>query len=160
MFKLLVGFPSVKELADIVNMTQITMDETATAVVNGETILAMRKLAKEVPVVPDVLYYAMRLVSRTHPELPDSGEVAKKYVKYGCSPRAGQALITAAKVRALIDGRFNVSYEDIDALAYPVLRHRMKVNYAALNEKLTVDDVIAKLIEENAKDKGSGKLDA
>ena len=57
-------------------------------------------------------------------------------------------------MRALIDGRFNVSYEDIDALAYPVLRHRMKVNYAALNERLSVDDVIAKLIEENAKEKG------
>ena len=160
MFKILVGFPSVKELADIVNMTQITMDETANAVVNGETILKMRELAKEVPVVPDVLYYAMRLVSRTHPELDDSGEVAKKYIKYGCSPRACQAFITAAKVRVLIEGRFNVSYEDIDALAYPVLRHRMKINYAAMNEKLTVDDVITKLIEENAKDKNSGKLDA
>ena len=159
MFKLLVGFPSVKELADIVNMTQITMDETANAVVDGPTILAMRELAKDVPVVPDVLYYAMRLVARTHPELPDSGETAKKYVKYGCSPRAGQALITCAKVRALIDGRFNVSYEDIDELAYPVLRHRMKINYTAINERLSVDDVISKLIAENAKDKGTGKLD-
>ncbi len=159
MFKLLVGFPSVKELADIVSMTQITMDETANAVVDGKTILEMRELAKSVPVVPDVLYYAMRLVSRTHPELDGCGEVAKKYIKYGCSPRAGQALITAAKVRALIDGRYNVSYADIDALAYPVLRHRMKINYTAINEKLTVDDVIAKLIAENAKDKGTGKLD-
>ena len=159
MFKLLVGFPTVEELADIVNMTQITMDETANAVVDGPTILAMRELAKNVPVVPDVLYYAMRLVTRTHPELPDCGETTKKYVKYGCSPRAGQALITAAKVRALIDGRFNVSYEDIDELAYPVLRHRMKVNYTAINERLTVDDIITKLIAENAKEKGSGKLD-
>ncbi|MDE5667684.1 MAG: MoxR family ATPase [Clostridia bacterium] len=159
MFKLLVGFPSVKELADIVNMTQITMDETATSVVDGETILGMRELSKSVPVVPDVLYYAMRLVARTHPELPDSGETAKKYIKYGCSPRAGQAIITAAKVRALIEGRFNVSYEDINALAYPVLRHRMKINYAAINEKLTVDDVITKLIAENNHDKGTGKLD-
>ncbi len=159
MFKLLVGFPSVRELADIVNMTQITLEETANAVVDGKTILQMRELAKSVPVVPDVLYYAMRLVARTHPELPDSGDTAKKYIKYGCSPRAGQALITAAKVRALIDGRFNVSYADIDELAYPVLRHRMKVNYTAINEKLTVDDVITKLIAENAKDKNSGKLD-
>jgi MoxR-like ATPase len=159
MFKLLVGFPSVKELADIVNMTQITMDETATSVVDGETILGMRELSKSVPVVPDVLYYAMRLVARTHPELPDSGETAKKYIKYGCSPRAGQAIITAAKVRALIEGRFNVSYDDINALAYPVLRHRMKINYAAINEKLTVDDVITKLIAENNHDKGTGKLD-
>ena len=159
MFKLLVGFPSVKELADIVNMTQITMEETANAVVDGDTILKMRELAKTVPVLPDVLYYAMRLVARTHPELADSGDTAKKYIKYGCSPRAGQALITAAKVRALIEGRYNVSYDDIDALAYPVLRHRMKVNYTAINEKLTVDDVIAKLLVENRKDKGTGKLD-
>lgn len=159
MFKLLVGFPSVKELADIVAMTQITLDETANAVVDGKTILEMRSLAKTVPVAADVLYYAMRLVSRTHPELDDSGEVAKKYIKYGCSPRAGQALITAAKVRALIDGRYNVSYEDINELAYPVLRHRMKVNYTAINEKLSVDDVIKMLIAENAKEKNSGKLD-
>ena len=135
------------------------MDETANAVVDGETILSMRELAKSVPVLPDVLYYAMRLVARTHPELEDSGDVAKKYIKYGCSPRAGQALITAAKVRALIEGRYNVSYEDISALAYPVLRHRMKINYAAINEKLTVDDVITKLLVENEKDKGTGKLD-
>lgn len=160
MFKLLVGFPSVKELADIVSMTQITMEETADSVVDGATILEMRALAKTVPVAPDVLYYAMRLVARTHPELGDSGETAKKYVKYGCSPRAGQALITAAKVRALIDGRYNVAYGDIDALAYPVLRHRMKINYTAINERLTVDDVIARLIAENAKEKGTGKLDA
>ena len=159
MFKLLVGFPSVKELADIVNMTQVTMEETANAVVDGETILAMRELAKSVPVLPDVLYYAMRLVARTHPELDDSGDTAKKYIKYGCSPRAGQALITAAKVRALIEGRYNVAYEDIEALAYPVLRHRMKINYAAINEKLTVDDVITKLLIENSKEKGTGKLD-
>ena len=160
MFKLLVGFPSVKELADIVSMTQITMEETADSVVDGATILEMRELAKTVPVAPDVLYYAMRLVARTHPELGDSGETAKKYVKYGCSPRAGQARITAAKVRALIDGRYNVAYGDIDALAYPVLRHRMKINYTAINERLTVDDVIARLIAENAKEKGTGKLDA
>lgn len=156
MFKLLVGFPSVGELADIVSMTQITLDETATAVVDGKTILEMRELAKAVPVASDVLYYAMRLVARTHPELPDSGDVAKKYLKYGCSPRAGQALITAAKVRALMNGRFNVSYEDINELAYPVLRHRMKINYTAINEKLTVDDIIAKLVAENAKDKDKG----
>ena len=160
MFKLLVGFPSVEELADIITMTQITMEETATPVVDGKTILEMRQLAKSVPVVPDVLYYTTRLVARTHPELADSGETAKKYLKYGCSPRAGQALITAAKVRALISGRYNVSYDDIDALAYPVLRHRMKVNYTAINEKLSVDDIISKIISENKREKNSGKLDS
>jgi MoxR-like ATPase len=77
--------------------------------------------------------------------------VAKKYIKYGASPRAAQALITCAKVRALINGNYNVSYEDINALAAPVLRHRIKINYAAVNDKLTVDDVVAQLIKATKK---------
>lgn len=148
MLKLIMKFPSEKELADIVNMTQITMDETATAVIDGATVLEMRSIAKELPVIEDVLNYAVNLVTNTHPELENSSEIAKKYLKYGASPRAVQALITCAKVRALINGNYNVSYEDIDALAYPVLRHRIKVNYAAVNDKLTVDDVLAKLLAE------------
>ncbi len=150
MFKLTVGFPSNAELADIVKMTQITMAETAEAVINGEEILEMRALAASVPVVDEVLMYAVDLVANTHPEL-DSTPSTKKYVKYGASPRAAQGLITAAKVRALMQGRFNVSYEDIEVLAYPVLRHRMKVNYTAVNDKLGVDDVISMIIKETKK---------
>ena len=142
MFKLIMKFPSVKELADIVNMTQITMAETASAVVDGATILEMRELAKRVPVIDEVLSYAMNLVSNTHPELESSPEAAKKYARYGASPRAAQNLITCAKVRALMNGNYNVSYEDIDALALPVLRHRIKINYNAVNEHLSVDDVL------------------
>ena len=108
----------------------------------------MRELAKDVPVVEDVLKYAMNLVAFTHPEIKETSETAKKYIKYGASPRAGQALITAAKIRALINGNYNVSYEDIDALAYPVLRHRIKVNYNAINDRLGVEDVIEQLIKE------------
>jgi len=150
MFKLIVGFPSNSELADIVKMTQITMAETAEAVINGEEILEMRALAASVPVVDEVLMYAVDLVANTHPEL-DSTPSTKKYVKYGASPRAAQGLITAAKVRALMQGRYNVSYEDIEALAYPILRHRMKVNYTAVNDKLGVDDVISMIIKETKK---------
>lgn len=151
MFKLIVEFPSVAELADIVNMTQITMDETATAVIDGPTVLEMRELAKTVPVAEDVLNYTVNLVSGTHPELKETSETAKKYIKYGASPRAAQALITAAKVRALMNGNYNVSYEDINALAYPVLRHRIKVNYTAINENLNVDGVIGLLLNEYKK---------
>ena len=149
MFKLNMEFPTISELKSIVDMTQITMDETAEGVVNGEAILKMRELAKAVPCVDDVIVYAMTLVSNTHPELSESPLATKKYVKYGASPRAGQALITAAKVRALMNGSFNVSYDDIDALAYPVLRHRMKTNYNAINEHLSIDDVIGLLLKEN-----------
>ena len=80
-----------------------------------------------------------------------NSEEAKKYIKNGASPRAAQALITCAKVRALINGNYNVSYEDIDALAYPVLRHRIKINYNAINDRMTVEDVIEQLIKENKK---------
>lgn len=151
MFKLIMRFPGLDELADIVKMTQITMDETANAVINGKAILEMRALAATVPVMDEILYYTMRLVSATHPELTDSPDCAKRYIRYGASPRAAQALITAAKVRALVNGSYNVSYEDINALAAPVLRHRIKINYNAINDHLTVDEVIAMLVKETTK---------
>lgn len=151
MFKLLMQFPTVKELVDIVNMTQITLDESAEAVVDGPTILEMRELAKTVPVIDEVMNYAVSLISHTHPEIEHTSETAKKYIKNGASPRAAQAIITCAKVRALMNGNYNVSYEDINALACPVLRHRIKINYNAVNDKLTVDDVINRLLDENRK---------
>ena len=148
MFKLIVNFPSAKDLADIVNMTQITLEETANSVIDGATIMEMRELAKSVPVIDAVLDWTVNLVSNTHPELDKTSATAKKYIRYGASPRAAQALITCAKVRALMNGKFNVSYNDIKALAYPVLRHRIKLNYSAISDKLTVDDVIKQLISE------------
>ena len=148
MFKLIMKFPSDKELMDIVKMTQITMAENAEVAMDGRDILEMRELASQVPVMDEVLDYAVRLVSGTHPEISGASDTAKKYIKYGASPRAAQALITCAKVRALMNGNFNVSYADVEALALPVLRHRIKINYTAINDKLTVDGVIAKLIGE------------
>ena len=150
MFKLIMNFPANSELVDIVKMTQITMEETAKAVVGGEDILEMRDLASTVPVIDEVLDYAIRLVANTHPELENASSTATKYIKYGASPRAAQALITCAKVRALMNGNYNVSYADIDALAHAVLRHRIKINYNAVNDKLSVDDVIDLLLKETA----------
>ena len=152
-FKVIMSFPSAKELGDIVNRTQKNRNENATKVVDGPRIRERRKLAQEVPVIPEVLDYARNLVSHTHPELDEGGEVAKKYIRYGASPRAAQALITGSKIRALIHCNYNVSYDDIDALAYPVLRHRIKINYNAINEGLTIDKVIGLLIKENRKNK-------
>ncbi|MBQ4071444.1 MAG: MoxR family ATPase [Clostridia bacterium] len=148
MFKLIMKFPEVDELEQIVAMTQKTMEETANAVVDGKAILDMRALAATVPVIPEIMNYTMRLVANTHPERTASVAAAHKYVKYGASPRAAQALITAAKVRALLKGNYNVSYEDIDELAFPVLRHRIKTNFNAGNEHLSTDDVIKLLIKE------------
>ena len=97
-----------------------------------------------------VLEYAIALVASTHPEI-EGNDVAFKYIRYGASPRAAQAIITAAKVRALMHGNYNVSYDDIDALAAPVLRHRIKLNYSAINDRLTTDDVIAMIVKETKK---------
>ena len=144
-------FPTSSELADIVKMTQITLDETAQTVIDGATIMEMRQLASQVPVIDDVLNFAIRLVTNTHPEIDNPSNTASKYIKYGASPRAAQALITCAKVRALVNGRYNVSYADIEALARPVLRHRIKINYNAVNEHLTVDEVIDLLVKESKK---------
>ena len=152
-FKLIMKFPTKADLVDIVKMTQITMAETAEAVINSEDILEMRALASTVPVIDEVLNYTINLVTATHPEIDDACATAKKYIKYGSSPRAAQALITMSKVRALINGNYNVSYEDINALAYSVLRHRIKINYNAVNDHLTVDDVIGLLIKEAKKAK-------
>ncbi len=148
MFKLVVGFPTAEELAAIVNMTQETMQEQAQAVLTGEELLQMRATAKEIPVMDEVLSYAMKLVTATHPEVEGALEFTRKYIRFGASPRAAQALITAGKVRALMAGRYNVSYEDIETLALPVLRHRVKPGFAAVTEKLSADELIVRLLQE------------
>ena len=151
MFKLLVPDPSVDELMDIVAMTQKTMAEVADAACSGEDLMRMRKTANEIPVANEVLRYAMILTSATHPDSQVAAAAAKKYIRVGASPRAGQALISSAKVKALIDGRFNVAYSDVDELAYPVLRHRIKLNFEAIAEGLSADDIIREIVAEVAK---------
>lgn len=148
MFKLIVKNPDVDELMNIVSMTQKTMEETADAVCSGEQLLAMRRTANQIPVAEEVLRYAMTLCSATHPDSSCASQAAKKYVRLGASPRAGQALISAAKVRALLNGRFNVSYSDLNTLAYPVLRHRIKLNFEAITERVSADDVVTMILDE------------
>ena len=108
----------------------------------------MRRTANQIPVAAEVLKYAMTLISATHPDSECATEAAKKYVRVGASPRAGQALISAGKVMALIKGRFNVSYSDINTLAYPVLRHRIKLNFEAVAERISADEIIKLIVEE------------
>ena len=148
MFKLIVPNPGLEELMQIVDMTQKTMAEVAEAACSGEELLEMRATANQIPVAEDVLRYAMTLCSATHPDSECATEAAKKYVRLGASPRAGQALISAAKVRALMHGRFNVAYSDLNALAYPVLRHRMKMNFEAIAARVSPDAVITMIIKE------------
>ena len=151
MFKLLVPTPSVEQLMSIVSMTQKTMAETADAACNAEELLQMRATANQIPVAEEVLRYAMVLTAATHPDSECASEAAKKYIRVGASPRAGQALISAGKVKALIKGRFNVSYSDINELALPVFRHRIKLNFEAVAERISADEIIKMIVEEVSK---------
>ena len=151
MFKLIVPNPSLDELMQIVNMTQATMAEVASSVCSGAQLLEMRKTANQIPVADDVMKYAMTLCAATHPTGDCASDAAKKYVRLGASPRAGQALISAAKVKALMKGRYNVAYSDLNELAAPVLRHRMKMNFEAISERISPDDVVRMIVAEVSK---------
>lgn len=151
MFKLIVPNPSLDELMEIVNMTQKTMAEVADAVCTGDQLLQMRETANQIPVAEEVMKYAMTLCSATHPDSDCASEAAKKYVRLGASPRAGQALISAAKVKALMRGRFNVSYGDVNELAAAVLRHRLKLNFEAIAERVSADDIVKSIVAEVGK---------
>lgn len=151
MFKLVVPNPSLDDLMSIVTMTQKTMAEVAEPACTGEQLLQMRETANQIPVAEEVMRYAMTLCAATHADSEFASEAAKKYIRLGASPRAGQALISAAKVKALMKGRFNVAYSDINELAYPVLRHRMKLNFEAVAEKVSADQIIGQIVAEVAR---------
>ena len=157
MFKIIVNNPSLEELMGIVNMTQKTMGEVAEAACNAEELMEMRRTANAVPVADEVLRYAMTVCSATHPDGECATQTAKKYIRLGASPRAGQAMISAAKVKALMQGRFNVSYNDINELALPVLRHRIKLNFEAIADRVSPDEIIRMILDELA---GKGKTAA
>ena len=148
MFKILVPNPSLDELMTIVNLTQKTMAEVADTVCSGDELLKMRETANNIPVANDVLTYAMIIVAATHPTGEYASETAKKYLRLGASPRAGQAFISAGKVKALIKGRYNVAYEDIDDVAKMILRHRIKLNFEAIAERISPDEIIDEILNE------------
>ena len=109
-----------------------------------EQLLEMRHVVRMVPLAPHVREYAVQLVLATHPENPES-TVSKKYIRYGSSPRGAQALILGGKVRALLDGRFNVSRDDIRSLLLPALRHRILLNFEAQADSRTPDDLLEEI---------------
>lgn len=145
LFKINVGFPSAEELAAIVTRTtgkEVAVAETA---VSGPTIRAMQQLARQIPIANPVTDYVSRLIVATHPGGSPSALV-NSYVRYGASPRGAQALVLGGKITALLDGRLNVSYEDITAVAPAALRHRLLLNFEGQAEGVRPDDVVADLI--------------
>ncbi|MDP4094692.1 MAG: MoxR family ATPase [Bacillota bacterium] len=147
LFKLNVPFPSLGELMDIVAMTTGNLEEELDKVSSGQEILAMRAVAREIPVAKPVLEYALKLILATHPDSEYSPAAAKKYIRFGSSPRGAQAVISAARIRAILDGRYNVAYDDIKYVAYPALRHRLFLNFEGMSEGITTDQVITEIIK-------------
>jgi MoxR-like ATPase len=146
MFKLLVQSPTFEELSAIVDRTTGIETEPVTPVIDGKTITAMRQLARQVEISSDVREFAIRLVLGTHPDSEAATEPVRKYVRFGSSPRGAQAVVLTSKVRALVQGRVNVAYEDLIAVAKPSLRHRILLNFEGEAEGISTDSLIDSIL--------------
>lgn len=148
MFKLLVDFPSASSLTKIVTMTTGSAEEDVSVSTTRDELLAMQELVKTIPLAAPVLDYAMRLIIATHPDQDSATDLVKRYVLMGASPRGAQNIVRGAKVKAIMDGRFNVAQEDINYVAIPVLRHRLALNYEAISDGVSAEQIIDNLIKE------------
>jgi MoxR-like ATPase len=151
-FKVLVGYPSAGELTEILSRTTAGPGAKVERVLTREGLIELMKLVREVPVASHVKDYAVRLVLATHPKTETAAPIASQYLRFGSSPRGGQTLLLAGKVRALTDGRFNVSYDDIQAVAYAALRHRLILNFEAEAEGITTDHIVGQILTDVPRD--------
>ena len=147
MFKLRVQYPAIDELNAIIDRTTRSSHVTVSRVMSGPTVLSLRELIREVPIVSHVRDFASTIVMATHPSWAGAPEVTRRFVRYGASPRGAQALVLGGKVRALAEGRYNVSVEDIKALATPALRHRVILNFEGEAEGVDSDTLIGQIVE-------------
>ena len=145
-FKLHVGFPGREELNEILERTTGTVTPKVTRVLDRPRLLEMQSLVREVPVAKHVQDYAVRLLQATHPTEKGSLDSVRRFVKFGSSPRGAQALLLAAKIRALFEGRFASSIEDVKAAALPALRHRVLLNFEGEAEGVKTDDLIQEIL--------------
>ena len=145
-------FPTLQELGGIMDLTLGAQAQAPVEPALGaDDLLEMRNAAKQVPVADSVRESALKLVLATHPETPDAPEIARKYLRFGASPRAAQAILSTARVRALEQGRFNVAYDDIRFVAPACLRHRLALNFAAVTEGREMESIVAQLVNEYVK---------
>ena len=143
MFKILIRFPEKEELRGIVGLTEGQELPRIRGLMGGEELLEVRKLVSQIPIADAVMDYILDLVMATHEENP--------YIREGASPRGAQALIRAARARAFMEGRLNVSFEDVKSVAFPVLRHRVLLSFEAVSEGISEDAVIGQILEEKEK---------
>lgn len=146
-FKIVVPFPSAEELAQIVARTVGAAQVRPASVADHEAVRRMSTTARDVPIAHAVLDFAIRLVMATHPTNDGAPGLVRQYVRYGASPRGAQTLVLGAKVRALLEGRANVAYEDIRAVAMPALRHRIVLNFDAEANDVSADSIVHRLLD-------------
>jgi MoxR-like ATPase len=147
-FKLLVDYSTREEMSIILDRTTKGEFPQPNKVIDGPAILRLQQLVREVIVAPPVQDYAIRLVLATHPEGPFAAGPTNRLIRYGASPRGAQALVLAGKVRALLEGRYNVSFEDIRRVYLPALRHRILLNFEAQAESIPPDSILMDIMKE------------
>ncbi|MBI4701339.1 MAG: MoxR family ATPase [Deltaproteobacteria bacterium] len=145
--KLHVSYPSRQELHEILDRTTGEKNPRASAALDRDTVLSMQRLVREVPVARHVQDYAVRLVEATHPDHESADAEVRRFVGFGSSPRGAQALLLAAKIRALFDGRFAPAIDDVRASALPALRHRVLLSFEGEAEGIKTDALIAKILD-------------
>jgi MoxR-like ATPase len=146
-FKLLVKFPSAQELEMILDRTTEAVEPRAQPIFDGQRIVELSHLARQIPIADDLKRYGVALVLATHPESPLASDKTRRFVRYGSSPRGAQALILAAKIRAILDYRYHVSREDLRACAHPALRHRLILNFEGQAENIQPDDIVDDILQ-------------
>ena len=147
LFKVMVPFPNEEDLITIMDRTTGSESVTASKVCTAAEIVEMQRLARAVPIAPHVTAYAVSLLSATHPDQPRAPQIVREYVRYGGSPRGAQGLVTAGKIYALLDGRFNVSIDDVRAVALPSLRHRVILNFEGEAEGITPEAIVRSILD-------------
>jgi MoxR-like ATPase len=147
MFNVIVKYPSSSEELLILKQTTGGQEPDLEPVLTGEQILALQEVVRKVPVPEHVFVYARDLVRATRPEGKEAPQQVRQYLSWGAGPRAGQYMILGAKAKAILEGRFHVTTEDIQAVAHPVLRHRLVTNFQANSENISTDDVVDMLIK-------------
>jgi MoxR-like ATPase len=147
LFKVMVPFPSEEDLVSIMDRTTGVDQVTARKVATADEIVEMQRLARAVPIAPHITAYAVSILAATHPDQARAPGIVREYVRYGGSPRGAQALVAAGKIFALLDGRFNVSVEDIRAAALPSLRHRIILNFEGEAEGITTEAAVRAILD-------------
>ncbi len=146
-FKLQVGYPSLDDLSRIMDLTTSEESPIVEARYGWDDVIGMMSLVKKVKIAEDVKRFALRLTLATHPDSAEAVETVRKYVRYGASPRAGQAMVLAGKARALAEGRYNVSVDDIRACALAALNHRIIFNFEGEVQQISANQVVDELLK-------------